>query len=323
MPIDSQIAGVLRGYDGWEEVYAGRSLAYPLPLTPPSQTGRDPVAAKVYSQLVAQWLARGGGAGADLQDLTANADGIDPWLILGATCKPFQSMLFYFPIGSFNLEDETTTPWQYSIIWRLRNPLQYAFRRAHFSFPQSAPGENQITPTDAGFGDDLVSFAFPADQRLIIPAAVETIVYPEQNSGGSFYPAQGARVRAYNAQFVSPQNYDGQFTFGLLPNIRGSAVAPVASVVTQGVYTPDDSLGSPGYFAINTIAKGDEFIVMLNADGSAVEASPTNWSFTPLPAPNQIRASRIFGRGSAVFAGSSPIPPNRNLYGAYYIGGEG
>lgn len=294
-----QIVRVLRGYTGFEDVYQGTSLAFPIVLST-SRSGRDPIANNAYAALQAEGYAKGSFA-----NLVNNLTGIDPALVAGEPCHPGASLLLDLPIftvsgATLNEEPVVLYP-QYTIIWRYRDAESYATARRGFH----AHGVNGLASTQPvtinGGTTSGVSFADGAVRRRCVPCSIETFTYPQKQTDISV--ANGTVASLYGVQYTVTAGTGYPLT-PLLPSIKKGG-DPVQGLLAQGVL-PDTVLDQPvSWNKIETSCKGDEFIVVMSFNQSLFDAG--TYDFQPAGGTRLI--SYFFGDD----VGSSDPFPNPGL----------
>lgn len=264
--VEFQITRVLRAYKGFEAVYQGASIGYPIALST-NPTGRDPIADAAYAQLQAEGYAAGSFA-----NLTNNHTGIDPALVAGEPCHPGASLILDLPIFTISgaeLDGNPVTLYpQYTIIWRYRDAESYAAARRGFH----AHGVNGLASTQPvtinGGTTSGVSFAGGATRRKCIVASIETYTYPQKQT--DIAVTNGTVADLYGVQFTATARTGYPLT-PLLPSIN-PAGDPVQGLLAQGVL-PDTVFDQPvSWNKIETSCKGDEFIVLLNFNRSLFDA---------------------------------------------------
>jgi len=223
-------------------------------------------------------------------DVLAGTPGYAPALLAGVPCPMGTTALFMFPVV-YDRNTDNPVPYYYVIVWRVRNLADYnATRAAAFHLArQSAGAVDSRTPQSA--------------QRVVIPAAIETVAFQSPASPGS--PV------AVNLQ-LAVQNVAGDGAFSPSTALPLSPIAGVLGEMQQGVADPvaiPQAVG-PLFRTYQTMTKGDDFMVIVARD-----AQPgSNWDFDG--------PDLAFANYFSAMSGDAPHPPFE-FCGVYALFGMG
>jgi hypothetical protein len=228
---------ILRPYIDFEDDYEGQSAAFPVMFTEEQEA----------------------------LDNQAGEPGYDPNLVKGLSVPMGARCLIWLPTTKWIVSIADQRPYQWNIIWRLRNTFDYRKDRKRYHYPKQT----------AGF-----PYAGDATARVVIPSAVQSIVYND----AAPVPAQGV---AFNTMYfdVVQIEADGR---SVRPFVPGGG----NGVVEQGVTTinPGKTNAYPTYALHEVQAAGDELLIAARRD---VTEYP-NWEFDGVDE----RFSNAFGKGS-------------------------
>jgi hypothetical protein len=231
---------ILRPYVDFEDDYQGNSAAYPVMFTEEQEA----------------------------LDNQAGEPGYDPDLVKGLSVPMGARCLIWLPDTKsiFSISDQR--PYQWNIIWRLRNVFDYRKDRKRYHYPKQSAG-----------------FPYQGDgsARVVLPCAVQSIVYNDPAP----VPASGT---AFNTMYydVVQVRADGR---SVRPFVPGGG----NGVVQQGV-TPINGAKTnafPTYALHEVQAAGDELLIAARRD---VTDEP-NWDFTDGTGVDR-GFSTAFGKGS-------------------------
>ncbi len=255
------VVSVLRPWAGFETLYEGQPAARPLMFSLTDQ--------KVSSG--GQPLDPGAGPPAKA--------GFDPHLLRGLAVPYGAKVVFWFPaiyaVGRAGVT--SPIPYRWQIRWRLRSVADNNLFRIPFHIGDAYKG----APDTSGG---------PAEQRLLIPAATEPVIFTDTEPVSVFSTA--IRQEWEQTLIVNPRS---QITnYPLLPDGHDGYFQQ--GVFDPGAGIPGSTAGMPLYQTYTCIAGGDEMLLQVNRDATDV----ANWTFGTTDA----QLSALFGSGSP----SGPYP---------------
>lgn len=176
-------------------------------------------------------------------------DGYDPNLARGARVPMFSRCLLWLPAPFYTFEGNAT-PYEYILIWRLRNLFDFANDRRPYHIP-SRGGEVDT---------------FLNQTRVAVPACIEAISFKQTEPGAGAIPS-AAQVTSYFGN-ISP----------MVPVIRGPLISSGSWQPTQqGVFDRNvagvNRADSPSFATYETTCKGDELLVAVR------RSTGGNWDF--------------------------------------------
>lgn len=269
----SSIFAQLRGYDGFEEIYSGRSVAYPIPLSTKSN-GLDPDAAEEYQKLLSGYRSNGG----SFPIGGVNGNGYSPFLLAGLPVPLYSTVTAWLPPLNITANNPK---YQYQFVWRMRNAqtalgkgIPFHGQNNGFGFRDS--GENNFLVG----GPAGPAWLGTAQDRFQLIASEDSLLYAQTE------PTGGA-IADKNLYWV--QTVPASATQYLPPLLPGFAAGQVAyGQISQGL-VPDGTYGAPSHIPVTLRAMGDELIVMVNRTAGAA----ANWNFATV----DLAVSQVLGRG--------------------------
>lgn len=225
------------------------------------------------------------------RDALAGQDGYDPDLLRGVPCPLGALMMLLIPKAVANA---TATPYDYQIIWRMRNVRDYRLNRSPYHVGRQSPG---APDTDPGGGP-----------RFVIPGIVDALLYEQALALTAPFAVTYVQNRVFR---IPAQNAGGAFDPLLVsPNAFGVFQQGVLDPATVGTTASD-----PLFLPIVTRCRGDEFMVL--ATRSDWQGGET-WDF----ASDDFPFSEVYGKGGAG-AGTHPSYPDVGIYVLFGTSSEG
>lgn len=191
-------------------------------------------------------------SGGQLADEAGNP-GYDQNLMRGLAVPMGSELILWIPNLVWTDGAGATFPYEYMLIWRLRNVFDHRQSRIPYHF-RGSEGSPDTRPTAA------------PPERTLIPAAYDTIVYDQS---APLVTAQRAiqSARAQDVQFAATQ-------------LQGAALdfAGTEGAVQQGVYDPTAvaSATRPSYMTYRVKALGDELLLGIKRPSGTPESG---WAF--------------------------------------------
>lgn len=235
------LAKVLRPFPNFEQVYQGQEAGIPIAFP-------------------------------GTLDADAGTPGFSPYLLAGLEVPVGAKVLIYFPVvaygGELTPDGPITTSYTYQLHWRMRNVADFRRRRKPYHLSKQTGGPQDTVLTPPGFSAD----------RLLIPSALETVLYQQLEPNGA--PAN-ANLRADTVTVPG----DG------IPTVSGfgAPLLPPGTPLAPGGLTPygqfEQGVANPGlvqegtkslFRSLFTIAKGDELIITTVRTNIQENA---NWDF--------------------------------------------
>lgn len=255
--VDAQfsVARVFRPFAGFENVYQGESGSIPIAIP----GNLDPDASKT---------------------------GFDSNLLAGISMPLGAKAILWFPtIFNRTVDGLTIQPYQYTIVWRLRNLRDFRNTRAPYHFPKQSFGENN---------------------QFVIPSGVNTII------------AEGIprSTDATNSQFEQKRSSSSEVTIENMSFQSAVANAPLTPAGNVGAYQQGLAQGDVGsntsvtFNPVQLDVLGDEMLIIVN------KVTAGDWSFDSVGGADA-GFSAFFGTadntrqpiqsmGIYVFTGSNP-----------------
>ena len=218
---------VLRPFDNFENVYQGQEAGVPIAFP-------------------------------GVVDADAGTPGFSPYLLAGLEVPLGAKVQIWFPVVSYGglgtVEPPEIFPYTYGIHWRMRNVADFRRRRKPYHISKQTGGAPDPTGTPVGY----------SPQRLLLPSALESILYQQPEPSGApavsnlrattiNVPGDGILTSATGAgrPFLPP---------GTPPPPGGG---PPFGQFEQGVADPNlsDQATLSMFRTYFTIAKGDELII--------------------------------------------------------------
>lgn len=269
----------LRGPKGFEALYQGKSVIYPIAITP-TETGLDPLATEQYQRAQAAYAQNGGA-----YPFSVNGEGTSPWLVAGVSVPMNATATVWFPVLTLGANGIN---YRLQLIWRIRSQ----------STAQSVTGDlipyhgtaDNPGPTDDGsnnfFSGGPAGPAWSGDSALLrypILAAQETMLYPQVEPTTQVL----AQANAWGSVTV-PQRNDA-YQPPLFPGFAAGEIA--YGEIVQGL-EQDPSFMGPTHVVQELKCRGDELVILLNRD--ATDDDPT-WDFSSSGVDALV--SRYLGQG--------------------------
>lgn len=226
--------------------------------------------------------------GGDARDSLAGQPGYDPELQKGLAVPLGSRVLLWLPelVYIATASPLVINGYQYSFTWRLRNVFDYRQDRRHYHFPKQVPG----------VADATVS---PAADRVVIPAANNSVVYVQPEPGAFLERA------VQNARSEDIRVLGSNLPLAVAP---GGVPATNDMTVQQGIQDPavTTTARTPGFLVHELQAVGDELLVAIRRVPSD-DGSPANWDFTDAGGTDE-QVSDFYGKGRG-----TPVP-DRGVY---------
>ncbi len=208
--VDAQygIAKILRPFEKFESVYQDKLVGIHILF---SENGR-------------------------ITDPQAGKPGYDSGLVPGVSVPLGSRVLLWLPIVIARYDDTTQAPYEWILVWRLRNLYDFRKERIPYHFPRQAEG--------------VPVFGSP---RTVIPAGVQSIVYSGEEPTGT-----GALQDSYQSAYS--EYIKGRVPYG------PSSILPDGSIstVSQGILPETIGTYKKANFWIHeTQAIGDELLLFL------------------------------------------------------------
>ncbi len=255
-------------------------------------------------------------------DEDAGKPGFSPYLLKGLAVPMGAKVQLWFPAVVGSLEGSPIADYKYLLIWRLRNVADFTTRQRPYHLSKEADGapDTFLAPT--------------SPNRLVLPAATETVVYqqPEPATLPAPFLTPGPGLGALRTETIAvpsdlgetfasaglpllPPNAAPNFANGF-PVPPGTNTAPLGAY-QQGVIDPRYSNTAPTalfrpYF---TVAKGDELIIVCTRNNP--NESILAWDFS---GPD-FEFSNLYGTNAFPPAGTTSHKPFTDL-GIYVFTGS-
>lgn len=255
------VARVFRPFRGFEAVYQGQPLAYPIAF--PGDLDRE-----------------------------AGKTGFDPNLISGISV-PFGARIVIWVPNVFNIAGEDTLevqPYDYELVWRVRNVRDFRTNRSAYHFPRQSLGESS---------------------QFVIPAAIQGLLY----EGATETVATGPQSDLNSNMFARHSFVREKITFQSTIPVPPLTPSGSEASFQQGIETSfQGSNKSVTFNKVEFDAMGDELIILVTRRDLSLDMSGT-WNFNSLQTDSGFSA--VYGTangtrdpirdlGIYVFTGSNP-----------------
>lgn len=254
------IASVLKPYDGFEDRYQGQPSSAPVAFP-------------------------------GTRDALAGQEGYDPNLLRGVPCPLGALMMLLIPL---TVSNAIVTPYDYRLIWRMRNVRDYRLNRSPYHVGRQSPGAFDTSPG--------------AGPRFVVPAISDALLYEQALTLTAPYAVTYVQNRVFR---IPVGNAGGAFEPLLVsPNALG--------IFQQGVLDPfavGQAATDPLFLPIVTRCRGDEFMVLATRSDSQ---DGETWDF----AADDLPFSDIYGKGGTG-AGTHPSYPDVGIYVLFGASSEG
>lgn len=215
-------------------------------------------------------------------DGSAGSTGYSPVLVNGIKAPIGARLLLWIPTVQPTYDAEAPTFYTYALVWRLRNLFDFRKSRKPFHFVARGEGAPNYGPNP----DPI------AEPRIVIPAAFETIIYQPEQPALDVQPTDPiswAVSQAFRSDLITSRNGSGAPNGfpdqQLLPVYdTTNPDMPVLGQISQGVL-PSQTVQSnytgylPSFLVYDTICKGDDLVVLVYKNNTAVPEAPGAWDF--------------------------------------------
>ena len=294
---DFSMTRTLRGFDGFEDYYQNTGASKFIWLSD-QKSGRDPEALKAFMSLRQEYTRQGKTFS---PELTANATGIDPFLMAGIPTPIGAQVMLWLPFTA----NPVSGSLEYVSGWRLRSVSHYNLTRNPYHFSEDGDGrtdDGSLVVQQMGLGLTPI-FTGVAQTRRFIPAAWQTVRFAPTFPGVGEIATERLKQEAFMDPV--PLNIVDVGDMGYLPGIV--ADSKVRPTVMQG-FVPNVGY-VPTFHPLVIRALGDEMIIGVRPQNTAEAQYDFN--------DDEIEISYLFGRNgydaNADDQFGTPLVPNTQL----------